>query len=114
MFRLASAPTKESYFGSMTEPDPGLLAEDELRASLDQALARAVLKALADPQWDWRTAEGVAHEVGLSEDLVIRIIESLPEKIIRSRTPDRTGRALYATRSHYKERRGFLDSFRST
>jgi len=113
-FKSLSSPTREPHVGSIPKPDVNQLTEQELQASLDQALANAVFKALQDPQWDWRTVDGLAQEVGLPEDVVLQIIESAPDRVIRSRVPDARGRALYTTRSHYRERRGFWESFRST
>jgi len=109
-FRSLSSAAKEPYVGSMPKPDVNQLSDQELQASLDDAL---VFKALEDPQWDWRSVDGLAQEVGLPEDVVLRIIESAPDRVLRSRTPDKRGRALYTTRSHYRERRSFLDPFRS-
>lgn len=113
-FRCLSNPAKGSYFGSIAKADVGQVSEQDLRKSLDTAIARAVLKALEDPRWDWRTVDGVAQETGLSEDEVLEIIESSPDEVLRSRTPDNRGRALYTSRRHYAKRRGFLDPFRST
>lgn len=113
-FTSISHPETKQYFGSGTKADVGQLTEHELQASLDAAIAQAVLNALEDPRWDWRTVEGLSEETGLPEDEVRRILESDPDEIIRSRTPDKGGRTLYTSRSIYKGRRGFLDSFRST
>ncbi len=63
------------------------------------------LEALADPNWDWRTVEGVSKETQIPEDRVLEIIEAHTDEIIRSRIPDSKGRALYTTRDHYRKRR---------
>jgi hypothetical protein len=73
-----------------------------------------ILKALGDPQWDWRTVEGMSEDTGLPERQIIDFIESSPDKVIRSQTPDERGRALYMTRQRYSKKRGFLDPFRTT
>ncbi|MFQ5961142.1 MAG: hypothetical protein ACE5MG_07080 [Candidatus Methylomirabilales bacterium] len=70
-----------------------------------------VLKALGNPKYNWRTCEGVSHETGIDVETVGRIVESMPDLIIRSRIPDEKGRPLYATRKHYKETHGLLDRF---
>lgn len=114
MFRRLSNPAKGPYFGSIAKPDVMQVTEQELQRSLEGAIGRAVFKALEDPQWDWRTVDGLAEDTGLSSDQVLKVLESSPDEVIRSRTFDRRGRALYTTRRHYTKRRGFLDPFRST
>lgn len=71
-----------------------------------------IWKALEDARWDWRTVDGVSKEIGLPEEEVLRILESSPDEIIRSRIPDERGRALYTTRQHYRRRQGFLERLR--
>jgi len=77
-----------------------------------------VLAALANPNYSWRTCEGVSGETGLDPTRVLQIIEEMPELVIRSRIPDAKGRALYATREHYKKTHSsverLFDQFRST
>lgn len=109
-FRPADEPSADPFYGSIWRPDPAELSEDELGGCLESAL---VLKALEDPNWDWRTVEGVAQSTGLPEDRVQKILES-SARVIRSTVPDDRGRSLYTTRQHYKKRRSFLDSLRTT
>lgn len=77
-----------------------------------------VLAALANPSYSWRTCEGVSRETGLDPARVLQIIEGMPNLVIRSRIPDAQGRALYATREHYKKTHSsverLFDQFRST
>ena len=77
-----------------------------------------VLAALANPDYSWRTCEGVSEETGLDPVRVLQIVEEMPELVIRSRIPDAQGRALYATREHYKKTHSsverLFDQFRST
>ena len=62
-----------------------------------------VLAALANPKFEWRTVDGVSRDTQLSPDRVLQVIEAMPDLVIRSRSPDAQGRALYTTREHYKE-----------
>lgn len=110
-FKRVDEPDAEAFYGSISKSDPADLSEDQLQRSLERAL---VLKALEDPNWDWRTTQGVAQSTGVSEDRVRQIVESSPGVVIRSQVPDEHGRALYASRRHYKRRRSFLDSLRTT
>jgi hypothetical protein len=77
-----------------------------------------VLAALANPNYSWRTSEGVSKETGLDTSRVLHIIEEMPDLVIRSRIPDAHGRQLYATREHYKKTHSpverLFDQFRST
>ena len=61
-----------------------------------------VLAALANPRYSWRTVDGVGRETGLDSVQVLRIIEGMPDLVMRSRIPDAQGRALYTTRAHYR------------
>ncbi len=77
-----------------------------------------VLVALSNPSYSWRTSEGVSRETGLDPARVLQIIEGMPDLVIKSRIPDAQGRALYATREHYRKTHSpverFFDQFRST
>ncbi len=77
-----------------------------------------VLGALANPEYDWRTVDGLSRETGLDRQTVLEILERMPARVLRSVTPDSQGRDLYAMRSRYKADRPtlqrFLDQFRST
>ncbi len=110
-FRPADEPSADPFYGSIRRPNPAELSEDELQRCLEAAL---VLKALEDPNWNWRTAEGVAHSAGLSEERVQEVIIESSAAVIRSSVPDERGRPLYTTRRHYRERRSFFEWFRST
>ncbi len=62
-----------------------------------------ILAALSSSNYTWRTVEGVSKETGVAPHQVVQIIESMPDKVIRSRIPDPQGRTLYTSREHYKE-----------
>ncbi len=47
-----------------------------------------VLRALRNPQWDWRTVSGLAAEAGLSESQVLEVLHSLSSALERGKTAD--------------------------
>jgi hypothetical protein len=65
-----------------------------------------VVRALEDPNYEWRTVEGVAEQTGLAAANVRQMLEELNGEIIRSSVPDESGRSLYTTRKHYRETQG--------
>jgi hypothetical protein len=65
-----------------------------------------VVRALEDPNYEWRTVEGVVEQTGLPAPSVRRILEELNGEIIRSSIPDESGRNLYTTRKHYRQTQG--------
>ena len=76
------------------------------------------LAALENPKYKWRTVDGVSRETGIPTETVRQLLESVPDKVIRSRIPDLEGRVLYTTRRHYRRTNSplvrIMDSFRST
>jgi hypothetical protein len=65
-----------------------------------------VVRALEDPNYEWRTVEGVAEQTGIEEANVRETLEELNGEIIRSSIPDESGRHLYTTRRHYRQTQG--------
>jgi hypothetical protein len=66
----------------------------------------AVLAALANEKYQWRTIDGITRETGLSRQEVASILASeLADVVIRSAVKDRHGRTLYTTRIRYKKTR---------
>jgi hypothetical protein len=63
----------------------------------------AVLEALANPKHKWRTAKGVAKEVGLSPEKVIEIFSANRNRIVRSAKPKGDGSDLYISRERLRE-----------
>jgi hypothetical protein len=78
----------------------------DLKQPLDANLRAAVIRALEDPRYEWRTVEGLAEQTGLSATNLRQILEELNGEIIRSSVPDESGRALYTTRRHYRQTQG--------
>jgi hypothetical protein len=77
-----------------------------------------IINALSNPKFSWRTLDGVSRETGLKQDEILKFIESNPNLFIKSRISDEKGRALYATREHYRKSNTIwqrtLDQFKST
>ena len=78
----------------------------DLKQPLDPSLRAAVVRALEDPRYEWRTVEGLAEQTGLSATSLRQVLEELNGEIIRSSVPDESGRALYTTRRHYRQTQG--------
>jgi hypothetical protein len=66
-----------------------------------------VVQALENPNYDWRTVEGISQETGIDPHQVALILQFLPNLVplVQSSVPDKFGRALYTTRNHYNRRR---------
>ncbi len=75
-------------------------------AQMDLDRRNIVVSALEDPNYEWRTVEGVVEQTGLSASNVRQVLEELNGEIIRSSIPDESGRNLYTTRKHYRETQG--------
>lgn len=70
-------------------------------------LASAVVQALEDERYDWRTVGGLAKALGASESEIMSILNSSPNDIVR--TQDADGQTLFTTRSHYQKTHGLGD-----
>lgn len=66
-----------------------------------------VVRALENPQYDWRTIDGISEETGIDPHQVDLILTFLPNvvDVVESSVPDKKGRRLFTTRKHYVERR---------
>jgi hypothetical protein len=70
-----------------------------------------VIAALENPDYDWRTIEGIVNDTKLSPERVLHIIKTLESELIRSSIPDEKGRPLYTTRKHYSETHSVYNRF---
>jgi hypothetical protein len=75
-------------------------------AAVDEFTSK-VIKALENPEYDWRTLAGVAGEVGSSEVDVVAVLNSLKDIVVRAQ--DSEGHPIFTTRRHYEETHGFGD-----
>jgi hypothetical protein len=74
-------------------------------------LKAAVMRALEDERYDWRTVSGLAGSLKIAEQEVLRVLMSEPDEIVRSSAED--GRNLFTTRNHYEKTHGFGDKLLS-
>ena len=72
-----------------------------------------VYEALSDPQWDFRTVEGIARTTGLSGEEVAGVLDRHKGEIRRSMVPDRQGRTLYTLKSRPKKAQEWLAEIRA-
>ncbi|MBC2693915.1 MAG: hypothetical protein HF982_01255 [Desulfobacteraceae bacterium] len=59
------------------------------------------LRPLDDPNWDYRTIEGIIKETGLGESFVTKVIESHPDLVRKSIVPSKGRKQLYALKSDF-------------
>jgi hypothetical protein len=74
-------------------------------------LKAAVLKALEDERYDWRTVNGLARTLKTNEQEILRVLNSVPDQIVRTNAAD--GRSVFTTRNHYEKTHGFGDKLLS-
>jgi hypothetical protein len=74
-------------------------------------LGTAVLKALEDESYDWRTISGLARTLDVSDNEIVRTLGSMSDRIVRTTADD--GRTLFTTRDHYEKTHGFGDKLLS-
>lgn len=70
----------------------------DYRTAITDPTVRKVLDALADTQWDFRTPQGIADEMGISEAEVRAILKQYPEYVQAFDFPNRTGKPVYTLR----------------
>ena len=68
----------------------------------------AVLSALEDSKFTWRTLKGIAAQTRLPESKVMEIIQSNRDLILKSEIPSTDGLDLYTTRKHYLDQSGVV------
>lgn len=57
------------------------------------------MDALADPQFDFRSASGISASTGVPRDVVLRVMNKNAAKIRVSPVPDSDGNTLYTLKS---------------
>lgn len=65
-------------------------------------ITRAILGALEDSSYKWRTPVGIAKQIGIPEQKVYEILNK-SELVVRSRKPNRRGEPLFSSRKKYLE-----------
>ena len=67
---------------------------------------QAVHAALQNPNYVWRTVDGISRETGLDRTTVDHILQfEMADAIVRNAATDSHGRSLFATRQRYKNTR---------
>ncbi len=69
----------------------------------------AIIKALENPAYMWRTIIGVATEAKLPREVVVAVIDDSPEWLVQASVPSRTGQSLFTTRQHFREHASTAD-----
>ena len=67
----------------------------------DDKTEKAVLAALENPKYRWRTVRNVAKEVGILPGTVLDVMARNSAIVIKSKVPSASGDDLYTTRDHY-------------
>lgn len=70
---------------------------------------KAVLEALGNENFDWRTIDGVSKETGLSIEEVIDALNAASDKIVKSPDQSPDGKELFASREHFRKKASTLD-----
>lgn len=80
--------------------------------SQEERLTGLLYAALMDPRWDFRTIDGLANELRLSHDVVLRLVEGHPDVARRSVLNDHEGRELFTAKNRPATVRERLERFR--
>ncbi len=83
------------------------------RAAVDEPDARKLFEALSDPQWDFRTIEGLAQSTGLPETQIRQLLEKYRAFVRQSPVLDRRGRELYTLAARGSSLREWLSTTRA-
>lgn len=66
-----------------------------------------IIAALRDQRWDYRTAEGIAKEIGFPIGDVRVFLETRKDVVWKSTIPDRLGRDLYTLLERHPQSKDF-------
>ncbi len=72
---------------------------------------QAVVRALENPKYKWRTLGGIIREAGVTRMEAETILDGLGDKIVRSSVPSVRGEPLFTTRQYYKKSESILSRF---
>lgn len=73
----------------------------------------AVIAALENSRYLWRTADGIAHDTGMTIDEVADQLLQLQDELVRPSRLSVDGKQLYTTREHYRHTASFWRKFAS-
>lgn len=72
-----------------------------------------IRQALENPNFKWRTVDGIAKETGFPSPTVVSSLSHHSDLVIRSTIPSTTGLDLFTTRDHYHEKSTLWERFES-
>jgi hypothetical protein len=72
-----------------------------------------VQSALENDRYKWRTVEGLVKETGLDAVTIVGSMSANDAVVLRSSIPDKTGRDLFTTKDHYKEKSSYWERLQS-
>src|SRR5580658_5908964 len=108
---MANLDGKDDDMNALAKTFPPLPLEDAQSvapAPVALDVRELIRVALNNPDYFWRTAEGIAHEVNLSPIVVGYYLDEIAESLIVSAVPDSQGRTRYTTLEHYRAHAGIL------
>ncbi|MCE5322248.1 hypothetical protein LLG46_02910 [bacterium] len=71
-------------------------------------IQRAVLTALENPRYLWRTTEGIAREIDATTKEVSEQLSELKDMLVQPSRLSIDGKMLYTTRAHFRRKAPFL------
>lgn len=72
-----------------------------------------IRQALENPNFKWRTLEGVAKETGYDFTTLVSSLSTHDNLVVKSTIPSTTGQELYTTRHHYLKKSTLWERFES-
>lgn len=75
---------------------------------MNDDLRNRIIVALNKSQYRWRTARGVAKEIGEKEQDVFDTMRK-SDAFVRAKTPNKNGEVLYTTAERYKKDTPFFE-----
>ena len=68
-----------------------------------------VVTSLENKKYKWRTVRGVAKELNVTTEDILKTFAEHENEIIKSSIPAESGEDLYTTRRHYKKTSSLID-----
>jgi len=65
---------------------------------------KAIFDSLENPEYLWRTIDGISKETSMETRAIRSIIEKSGDRIVRSSRLSRAGKRLYTTRRHFRRK----------
>lgn len=71
---------------------------------MDQIIEDRIKVAFKEKKYEWRTIQGIANQVSVSEDVVRAYIAAHGDEIVKSSARNPKGEQLYTSRETYRKR----------